>query len=382
MADLKAMFHTRRVHVARQIPAKKAAGKKAVPAKTTLATKAPRTAKAASSATVGATATQAKYPRHDIERALRIPRAILDQNAGHPASPAETAKLLGGKVTGAFNVEVSSSKKYGFLESSAGKLSVSDRAKRALRPQSDSDELGALREAVLAAADISEVYSHYRGEFLPDDKFFNNALVETFAVPADKTAEFREIFLDSLRSAKLLEESSGRIRIIDVGRDESHRDSSASAPQRRSAAPSVEGTCFVMQPFGPPLGGYYDSIFKPAIEQTGLRPVRADADMFGAGKIMDQVWRGIRGARVLVAELTSRNPNVFYELGLAHALGKPVVLVSSNEQDVPFDLNHIRVIYYDTSDPFWGQKLIDKVADNVRSALANPEEAVFTVDDV
>ena len=85
---------------------------------------------------------------------------------------------------------------------------------------------------------------------------------------------------------------------------------------------------------------------------------------------------------MLVAELTSRNPNVFYELGLAHALGKPVVLVSSNEQDVPFDLNHIRVIYYDTSDPFWGQKLIDKVADNVRSALANPEEAVFTVDDV
>jgi hypothetical protein len=68
---------------------------------------------------------------------------------------------------------------------------------------------------------------------------------------------------------------------------------------------------------------------------------------------------------------------VFYELGLAHALQKPVVLVSSNEQDVPFDLKHIRVIYYDVSDPFWGQKLIEKVAENIVSALKNPEEAVF-----
>ena len=82
-------------------------------------------------------------------------------------------------------------------------------------------------------------------------------------------------------------------------------------------------------------------------------------------------------AKVLVAELTSRNPNVFYELGVAHALKKPVVLVSAHETDVPFDLLHIRVIYYDVNDPFWGTKLIEKVAENILSAIQNPEEAVF-----
>jgi hypothetical protein len=92
---------------------------------------------------------------------------------------------------------------------------------------------------------------------------------------------------------------------------------------------------------------YYETIFKPAIEKTGLHAVRADAEIFATGKIIDQVWRGINAAKVLVAELTTRNANVFYELGLAHALNKPVVLVSSNESDVPFDLQHIRVIYYD-----------------------------------
>lgn len=75
--------------------------------------------------------------------------------------------------------------------------------------------------------------------------------------------------------------------------------------------------------------------------------------------------------------MTSRNPNVFYELGIAHALKKPVVLVSSNEEDVPFDVRHIRVIYYDVNDPFWGEKLVNKVAENIVSALTNPEEAIF-----
>ena len=113
---------------------------------------------------------------------------------------------------------------------------------------------------------------------------------------------------------------------------------------------------------------------RPAIEKAGPRAVRADAEIFGSGKILDQVWRGINAAKVLVAELTTRNANVFYELGIAHALNKPVVLISSNESDVPFDLQHIRVIYYNVSDPFWGTELIDKVAENILSALTNPKE--------
>lgn len=100
--------------------------------------------------------------------------------------------------------------------------------------------------------------------------------------------------------------------------------------------------------------------------------------MFRTGKIINQIWSGIKAAKVLVAELTDRNPNVFYELGLAHALDKPVVLIASNEKDVPFDLQHIRVIYYDYKDPFWGEKLIEKVAENILSAIKNPEEAKFS----
>ena len=132
-----------------------------------------------------------------------------------------------------------------------------------------------------------------------------------------------------------------------------------------------------MMPFAPPLGDYYAKVYEPAIRKAGLVPVRADTEIFTTGKIIEQIWRGISNAKVLLAELTDRNPNVFYELGLAHGAGKPVVLVSSNQDDVPFDLQHIRVIYYDIHDPFWGNKLIDKVAENILSALKTPEEAKF-----
>src|SRR5438477_12011426 len=177
-----------------------------------------------------------------------------------------------------------------------------------------------------------------------------------------------------MRSAELIDESGERPRLIDVGREEGAKPITPIGPKINVAQGT---TCFVMQPFGGHLGAYYESIFKPAINQAGLTPVRADDDIFATGKIMDQVWRGIRQAKVLVAELTSKNPNVFYELGLAHALEKPVVLVSSNQEDVPFDLRHIRAIFYDQADPFWGQKLINKIADNIKSALTNPEEAIF-----
>lgn len=338
------------------------------------------TAKKATKKTAKATAgssTTANYPRHAVKRSLRVPEAIIDQNAGHDTSAADAARFLGVKASGNFNLEVSSAKKYGFLESKNQKLVVTDRAKRALRPQSEDDELSALREAVLAAPDVSDVYNHYRGENLPDEAFFANALTERFGIPADKTSEFKTIFLESLHDAELITQDGDRYHIANVGRDESHRDKPAGATPVSRSQSSDAVQCFVMQPFAEPYGGYYTALFKPAVEQAGLVAIRADADIFSTGKIMDQVWRGIHDADVLVAELTTRNPNVFYELGLAHALGKPVILVAAREEDVPFDLKHIRVIYYDTNDPFWGQKLIDKVADNIRSALDNPEEAIF-----
>lgn len=342
--------------------------------------------KSASRSTRGATAPAPKYPRHSIEKALRIPRALYEQNAGRPATRAEAVKYAGGaKLNGQWQVEISSSQKYGFLESSSGTVALTERARRIIAPQSEGDRLATLREAIQAAPDFSTVYSYYRGEHLPEQQYYINALVDRFNIPTDKAGEFQQLLDESLRYAELVEDyPGGQAKLLDVGRVDGRQN--PRRPTRtvssQSAVQAADDTCFVMQPFGGTLGTYYESIFKPAIVQAGLQPVRADADIFATGKIIDQIWRGINAAKILVAELTSKNPNVFYELGLAHALLKPVVLVSSNEEDVPFDLRHIRVIVYNQTDPFWGQKLIDKVSENIRSALEDPEEAIFRAENV
>ena len=326
-------------------------------------------------------ASKAKFPRHSVAKAIRIAQAILEQNAGKACSRADAAKFLGlGSPAGPFGVEISSAIKYGFLEQpEAGHIQPSALAKKVLRPQLPSDTIDGYRQAVMNAPDISEVYQHYRGENLPDDQFLRNTVVETYKVPAESFQEFKQVFLESLETAELISKHGDKTRITDVASADASTPTQSDRLKKLERATNVgaNDSCFVMQPFSAPLGDYYEKIYRPAIEKAGLRPVRADADIFATGKIMDQVWSGINAAKVLVAELTTRNPNVFYELGLAHAMKKPVVLVSAKEEDVPFDLQHIRVIYYDMSDPFWGSKLIEKVAENILSAIQNPEEAVF-----
>lgn len=116
-------------------------------------------------------------------------------------------------------------------------------------------------------------------------------------------------------------------------------------------------------------------IFEPAVVAANLKPVRGDS-LFRPSPIMADIWQMIQDAKVLVAELTQKNANVFYELGLAHALGKPVILVSETIEDVPFDLQPLRVILYDKSDPAWGAKLRTDLVASLGETLQDVTKAV------
>jgi hypothetical protein len=322
------------------------------------------------------------FPKDSLAKCLRIPQGILDQNAGNECSDREAAGYAKIGWTGAIGVEISSATKYGLLERpSPGKVKPTDLARKIIRPQQSKDRVDGLREAVLQAPVIGDFYKRYRGENLPDKEFLVNAAVDSFKIKRENVDEFIDVFLQTLRDAELLEDvGGGKNRVLDATLPaEVGSGVGEEQIKKLSKGLTVQATdsCFVMMPFAEPLGGYYATVYQPAIEKAKLKAVRADAEIFGTGKIIDQIWSGIHSARVLVAELTGRNPNVLYELGLAHALRKPVVLVSSNEDDVPFDVRHVRVIYYDMRDPFWGTKLIDKVAENILSALKNPDEAIL-----
>src|SRR5262249_40430676 len=102
---------------------------------------------------------------------------------------------------------------------------------------------------------------------------------------------------------------------------------------------------FVVMPFAEQLRPVFDDHIKSACARLSLRCTRAD-DLFSVRSVVADVWSGIFFARVVIADCTGRNPNVFYEMGLAHALGRPVVLLTQNAEDVPFDVRHVRFIAY------------------------------------
>jgi len=324
--------------------------------------------------------TQAKYPRHTLDEALKIPAAILSKNAGKKCTDVEASNFMGIKYGGPFQTQVGSAIKYGLLKRpEKANIELTEIAKSILKPHKPEEELKGRRSAIMEEKTISKIYQHYRGENLPDSEFLKNALNDKFGIPKEKLGDFIAILKASLNQAKLIETIGESERIIDIS---STKDSGIEVSQdikklSRGVKLKKGDSCFVMMPFADPIGRYYSEIYEPAITKAGLIAVRADDDIFGTGKIMNQIWDGINNSKILIAELTDRNPNVFYELGLAHALKKPVILVSKNDQDVPFDLKHIRVIYYDCNDPFWGEKLIAKLAENIVSTLKDPSDAIL-----
>lgn len=113
---------------------------------------------------------------------------------------------------------------------------------------------------------------------------------------------------------------------------------------------------FVLMPFRDPFNKYFTEIFEPALEAASYSVKRAD-DFFTPHPIMLDIQKSIVEADLILCEMSERNPNVFYELGLAHAIGKPAILVSRKKGDIPFDLSHIRSILYDISLLGWESEL-------------------------
>ncbi len=105
---------------------------------------------------------------------------------------------------------------------------------------------------------------------------------------------------------------------------------------------------FVLMPFAAGFGDAYNLAIKPACESADTHAERVDEQVFH-DDILQRIYNQIAKADVIVAEMTGRNANVFYETGYAHALGKPVILLTKTPEDIPFDLQHYPHIIYGDS---------------------------------
>ena len=100
----------------------------------------------------------------------------------------------------------------------------------------------------------------------------------------------------------------------------------------------------VMMPFAPEFNAVYQSI-QESVAAVGLRCRRAD-DIWENPAIIQDVVSLIDRSTVVICDCSGRNPNVFYEAGIAHTLGREVILITQADTDIPFDLRHLRYVRY------------------------------------
>ncbi|MEM6329654.1 MAG: hypothetical protein AAF790_05330 [Planctomycetota bacterium] len=321
------------------------------------------------------------FPKNSLEDALLIARAIEDKNAGNPMKASVLVKAVGYNQSSdwRFLDMLRSANQYGLVEGSGQNATVSlaQIGEDVVAPSSSAQRQQALVEAFRNVDDFRQVEEFYGGKRIPEDEFFENTVVREFSIPRDRVKTFTQVFTDNLRYLNLF---NARARNTEepessaVGKDEvSSDDTPEEAPGGRVR--EYLDTCFMMMPFGNWFDRYYHDIYVPAIKEAGFEPVRGD-ELFSTGTVVEQIWEEVQKSTVLLADLSERNANVFYELGLAHAAGKPVVLTAPQIDDVPFDLRHLRVIVYDIREPDWAAKLGKSVTDFLKNAKADPSKSI------
>lgn len=100
-----------------------------------------------------------------------------------------------------------------------------------------------------------------------------------------------------------------------------------------------------LMPFRGSRRAVYEKSIRPACEAIGVSCMRAD-EFYGSKHVMAEIVSLIKKARIVVSDISELNPNVLYETGLAHALGKRVLIITERGTEVPFDVQHLRRIEY------------------------------------
>ena len=144
-------------------------------------------------------------------------------------------------------------------------------------------------------------------------------------------------------------------------------------PYSKHMSTSPKPFAFVLMPFSKDFDDAFDLAIRPACDAAGAYAERVDKQIF-TGSILERVYNQIAKADLVVADMSERNSNVFYEVGYAHALGKTTLLLTRNAEDIPFDLKHYPHIVY-------ADRLTDlrrELEQRVRWHLENPEKTATT----
>ena len=159
-------------------------------------------------------------------------------------------------------------------------------------------------------------------------------------------------------------------------------------PERLHRPPDLDSDedgrlrCFLVMPFSTEWSDEVHRIIREACRSRRVSPIRGD-DLFSPTDIVEDIWQAIHTADFVLADITGRNPNVLYELGIAHTIAKPVLILSQKAEDIPIDLATRRVLVYDRKAENWQGDLEAKVSHAIGEILTQygfePPEAGYEI---
>jgi hypothetical protein len=140
--------------------------------------------------------------------------------------------------------------------------------------------------------------------------------------------------------------------------------------------PQFQSDIFMVMPFRPKLNEIYNTTIKSVAEELKLVIKRGDDFSSPQGFIMSEIWSAICACKLVIAEYTAVageiNGNVYYEIGIADTIGKPVIFLTQTLEKMPFDVRHRRLIYYENSIP-GGKKLHEDLKKMVERMMKDSE---------
>lgn len=360
-------------------------------------------AKVVAAAEAKRTRAQRVFPACSFEEALSFAKIILNYGSGQPVRRLSLFDhMQKSPDSGASRQLITNTGKYGLTKGSyaAEQIELTQEGARAADEELAPRELARAR-IKLAIEDIEpfkKLFDQFSGNKLPARAALKDAIT-AYEVSEDLAEEAIDTFIVNLRFVGLLQTLSGAERILTVSH---YLDTLPATPQQQqvtspSTSPSTkahaavitsehaqfETTCFYVTPIGEDGSEqrkhsdlFLGSIVEPALEQFGLRVIRADA-IDKPGTITRQIIDYLLRSRLVIADLSFQNPNVFYELAIRHAARLPVVQIIRAIDKVPFDVQQIRTIRIDTSDIYSLVPKIDtyrsEIASQVRRALDDPD---------
>lgn len=327
------------------------------------------------------------FPASTFEDALELAVAVFKMASGQPVRRITLLDELGKSPTsGATRQLITNSSKYGLTTGSynAETLGLTPTGLKVVGEGfSEAERTRAKFELAIEDIDVfKSLYESYLDARLPAQAVLCDK-ARDLGIPQDDVTACVETFTVNAKYVGVLRSISGAERFISLDtlvedylpRVPSTADQGArnAAPQgvvqppltadpRRSAAANgnaaedLGSTCFYITPIGSEGSEarkhsdlVMGSLVEPALAEFGLRVVRAD-QIGEAGMITRQIIDYIMHAKLVVADLSFHNPNVFYELALRHAVRKPIVQITRASDRLPFDIGQIRTVVIDTTD--------------------------------